>query len=150
MDVGVITWTALISGYFRGGWEHDGWDAVSRMEAANLRLNRISYNLILNQAGKKVSYRDGEIPTTIRLFSRMIESGVRPNTATYTILLEPLVREQMWYEADKVVKMMEQLRFLPDKKELRELLKKVKFRRRLDYETVTQRLKRQAMEGRQG
>jgi hypothetical protein len=56
----------------------------------------------------------------------------------------------MWYEADKVVKMMEQLRFLPDKKELRELLKKVKFRRRLDYETVTQRLKRQAMEGRQG
>lgn len=146
LDVGVHAWTALISGYFRGGWIQDGWDAVRRMDEAQLKFNLVTYNLVLQQAGEKASVDNSGIPTTMTIFSRMIQEGVRPSSDTYIILLTPLMRNKLWTEADKVVAMMEKLRFMPDKKPLRELLKKVKFRRGLDWETPAQARKRRMKE----
>jgi len=139
--VGQITWTALIAGYFKGGWEADGWNAVQRMEDANLTLNRVAYNVILRAAGDTVEMGPNG-STTIRVFKKMVQDGVRPNSATYSIVLAPLMKAKWWSEADKVVDIMEELRFAPEKNSLREMLKKVKFRRPLDWETPKQKQKR--------
>lgn len=132
---GVPTWTGLISGYFRGGWEQDGWDAVRRMEADRLRLNRTAYNMILRQAGEsRISSKSsappssgssGEQPITMKLFKRMIEDGVTPNSDTYVIMLGPLLKARRVAEAKEVVKEMRKQRFSPDKGALKGLVNRV-------------------------
>ena len=128
--VGVVTWTALVSGYFRGGWVEDGWNAVRRMEEDNLKLNRVSYNVILRQSGERSSGGGGgEAQMTLRIFNKMIRDGVRPNADTYTVVLLPLIRAQLWDDADDVVHVMEQQGFKPEKSYLKRLIKQVRERR---------------------
>ena len=126
---GVVTWTGLISGYFRGGWSRDGWDAVDRMEnEERLRLNRVSYNLILRQAGEgKIT--PGAEPVTSRIFKRMVADGITPNSDTYVIMLGPLLRARLWPSANEVVREMYKQGFKPEKGALISLVKKAKFKR---------------------
>ena len=71
MNTSVVTWTSLISGYFRGGWDQDAWDAVDRMKRAGLPLNRVGYNIILHEGGRGKEW-------VMRLFRRMIKEGITP------------------------------------------------------------------------
>ena len=140
--VGVITWTALISGYFRGGWEEDGWDAVRRMEDSGNKLNRAGYNTLLVRAGAHVEFDSQSRPNMMRIFEKMVREGVRPTVDTYTIVLTPLVKAKWWNETDRVVAVMDELRYVPETGVLKDLLKRVKFRRDHHWETPRQREKR--------
>jgi pentatricopeptide repeat protein len=134
MKVGVVTWTGLISGYFRGGWEDDGWAAVRRMETQGLRLNRVAYNVILRQAGESPRAGSASGPKEslpVKLFKRMIDEGVQPSSDTFVILLTPMVRGKRWNETDWVIKKMEKVGFVPEKAALRTLLRKIRLRRSL-------------------
>lgn len=148
MKVGMITWTGLISGYFRGGWEKDGWNAVQRMNAAGLKLDRVGYNIILRQAGGLDSSRGkrgakGVSSTSgggvggreteswgMGVFRQMIRDGVRPNSDTYTIVLGAMVRSGRWDEADKVIQEMQRQGYKVEKGNLRSLINKIKARKR--------------------
>jgi pentatricopeptide repeat protein len=127
MKVGVITWTALVSGYFRGGWEEDAWAAVKRMEDQGLPLNRVAYNILLRQSGDVAQERGKG--WSISLFERMIKEGVNPSSDTYVIVLAPLIRAKRWNLADNVVRHMDKLGFVPEKAALRMLIRKVRQRR---------------------
>ncbi|GFZ47842.1 hypothetical protein JCM24511_05589 [Saitozyma sp. JCM 24511] len=127
MKIGVITWTALISGYFRGGWEEDAWAAVKRMEDQGMPLNRVAYNILLRQSGDIAQERGKG--WSISLFERMIKQGVNPSSDTYVIVLAPLIRAKRWNLADNVVRHMDKLGFVPEKGGLRMLIRKVRQRR---------------------
>ena len=125
----VITWTGLISGYFRGGWEEDGWHAVDRMERLHgIQLTRTAYNVVLRQAGLgKIA--PGTMPVTPKLFKRMQQDGVIPNSDTYVIMLEPLIRAKLWAEAQGVLAVMRQQGFQPEKGHLIGLMKRTRLHR---------------------
>ncbi len=126
---GVVTWTGLISGYFLGGWEQDGWDAVDRMEREQgLLLNRVAYHVIIRQAGQG-KLTPGTTPVTPKLFKRMMEDGITPNAETYQIMLEPLLKARLFPEATQVVRNMKRLRFVPEKSQLINLVKRARLKR---------------------
>jgi len=122
MNTSVVTWTSLISGYFRGGWDQDAWDAVDRMKRAGLPLNRVGYNIILHEGGRGKEW-------VMRLFRRMIKEGITPVDDTYLILLAPMVRGQRWEEAEEVVEEMRRLKYRPEKGALASLVKRVHARK---------------------
>ena len=126
----VHMWTALISGYFRGQWIEDGWDAVRRMEATGLRLNRVGYNVILRQAGESIIEEGRYVePPTRRIFRKMIKEGIVPNNDTYVIMLIPLIKARLWSDCHEVIQTMGFLGFEPEKKHLKGLLKRVRLKR---------------------
>jgi len=127
----VVTWTGLLSGYFRGGWEEDGWEAVDRMEKGQgIQLNRVAYHVILRQAGEG-KLPAGAAPVTPRLFKRMLDDGITPNSDTYVLMLEPLLRAKRFEEARKVLREMKFRKFQPEKSSLINLVKKARFKRAL-------------------
>lgn len=131
MRVGEVPWTSLISGYFRGGWDGDAWTAIKRMEDDQVALNRVGYNMVLRELGKRVRPpRLAEEGHSLlwEMFERMIKR-VKPNADTYLIVLIPLVRAKRWDEADKVVKDMKDRGFVPEKSALRAVLNRVKLRK---------------------
>jgi pentatricopeptide repeat protein len=125
--VGAVTWTGLVSGYFRGGWEADGWNALRRMETSNLSLNRVCYNIILKQAGEG-SIPTGAEPISIRIFRKMIEEGVEPNGDTYYITLEALMRAKRFDESAEVVRQMQVYGYEPEKNNLKRAVRHVKLK----------------------
>lgn len=122
MNTTVVTWTSLISGYFRGGWDRDAWDAVDRMEREGLPLNRVGYNIILHEGGRGKEW-------VMRLFRRMIKEGITPVDDTYLILLAPMVRGKRWEEADEVLEEMQRLKYRPEKGALSTLVKRIRARK---------------------
>lgn len=120
MTITQVTWTSLISGYFRGGWQTDAWAALDRMGRSGVSLNRVGYNIIL---------KHGQGSWCLRMFERMIKEGVSPNSDTYLIVLTPLVHKKQWDEADGVVREMARLGFRPEKGALRRLVNRVEARR---------------------
>lgn len=52
MTVGVVPWTSLVGGYYRGGWVADAKQARLRMKDHNIELNRVGYNMLLREAGR--------------------------------------------------------------------------------------------------
>lgn len=110
-------WTALIGGYFSGGWDLDGWDALARMKANGHRLNDKAWNIVLKQLtrGTKVSPTqraelerrgaagDGDNSTRIRLFRQMVREGVVPNADTYYIMLDSLIKGKRTIEVMDVL-----------------------------------------------
>ncbi|EIW71165.1 hypothetical protein TREMEDRAFT_28279 [Tremella mesenterica DSM 1558] len=138
LRVGVETWTALVSGYFNGGWEADGWDAVSRMETSGRRFNQVGYNMILRQAGlmdvqKNTwplgGWRRGQESLQYKVFKKMVDDGVTPNNDTYVITLMSMLKMRRWAEADYVEEVMDRQKFSAEKGNLRGLLKMVRLRR---------------------
>lgn len=120
MSVTQVTWTSLISGYFRGGWEADAWSTIERMGRSKARLNRVGYNMILKQ---------GQGAWCVKVFQKMVSEGVLPNSDTFVIVLAPLVHKKQWSEADKVVQEMKRMGYSPDKGALRRLVNRVETRR---------------------
>jgi pentatricopeptide repeat protein len=55
MMVGVVPWTSLIGGYYRGGWLADAKQALARMKGQRVELNRVGYNMLLREAGRIAS-----------------------------------------------------------------------------------------------
>lgn len=124
MKVTVQAWTALISGYFRGGWEKDAWAAVKRMDGYGVRLNRVGYNILL-QEGR---HSDSDTPSEswpLKVFRRMIKDGVVPNDDTYLILLGPMVEKAKWNEADAVLVEMQRMRYYPTRGAVTSLVKRI-------------------------
>lgn len=140
----VPMWTALIGGYFGGGWDLDGWDALSRMKASGHRLNDKAWNIVLKQLtlGTKVgpAQRQEQLrrgmgdtggggSTVIRLFRQMVGEGVVPNADTYFIVLDSLVRAKRSVEVGEVLADMNRREF----ETRRPALKRMLFRaRKLD------------------
>ncbi|OCF45796.1 hypothetical protein I317_00284 [Kwoniella heveanensis CBS 569] len=124
MKTNEVTWTGLIAGYFRGGWEVDAWDAVKRMNRAGLRLNRVGYNMLLRESGK-----GGGRTGILKLWKNMLEDGVSPNSDTYLLALTPLVLEKRWNEAEEVLLEMDKRRFKPEKGALASIVAKARSRR---------------------
>ena len=127
-----VTWTALLAGYFRGGWDADGWDAFERMKQAKVHLNRVAYNVILRQAGLRRSDRTRgdqfaaeREAWSVTLFKQMIHEGVMPNSDTYVIVLGPLCEQRRWEEARWIRDEMLRLGFRPEKGALQSLLRRV-------------------------
>lgn len=56
MSVGVVPWTSLIGGYYRGGWLVDAKQARLRMKGDRVELNRVGYNMLLREAGRIASF----------------------------------------------------------------------------------------------
>jgi pentatricopeptide repeat protein len=122
--VTVVTWTTLISGYFRGGWESNAWQAVKRMEDNGVYLNRVAYNVILREAGRARSsggFENAEGPL-IKIFRRMVREGTEPNGDTYYIVLDALSRGKKWKEAGEVVREMNRFGWKPEKGNLKKVL----------------------------
>lgn len=120
MRVSTVTWTSLVSGYFRGGWDQDAWAALARMERSGERLNRVAYNMIFKQ---------GRGNWIIKMFERMIKDGIHPNSDTFVILLTPLVASKQWDLADQVVAELRRIDLRLDKGALRRLISRVEARR---------------------
>ncbi|WVF69705.1 hypothetical protein IAT40_004484 [Kwoniella sp. CBS 6097] len=123
MKTNEVTWTGLIAGYFRGGWEVDAWDAVGRMDRAGFKLNRVGYNMLLRESGK------GGGTGILRLWRKMLEDGVSPNSDTYLLALTPLVVEKRWLEAEEVLREMDRRRFKPEKGGLATIVARARSRR---------------------
>lgn len=122
----VPMWTALVGGYFGGGWDLDGWDALSRMRNSGHRLNDKAWNIVLKQLtrGSKVDpaqrqerirrstgEQGGDGSTVIRLFRQMVREGVVPNADTYYILLDALIKAKRRDEIQEVLDDMERRSF---------------------------------------
>ena len=130
--VSVVTWTGLIGGYFRGRWEDDAWAALERMHQAGVKLNRVSYNMILKEAGEASHRKRGESQPkraltgaeawTVTMMRRMIDQGISPNSDTYTIVLGPLIDDKRWQEAEWVKGEMSRVGFVPEKRALQHQL----------------------------
>lgn len=120
MKVTEVTWTSLISGYFRGGWEQDAWAAVDRMKRGGWNLNRVGYNMILKQ---------GKGAWSLKILEQMISEGIKPNSDTFAIVLMPLVTSRQWNEADRVIGIMREFGFRAEKGALAKLVKRAELRR---------------------
>ncbi|BEJ12008.1 hypothetical protein CspHIS471_0204680 [Cutaneotrichosporon sp. HIS471] len=111
-------WTALVGGYFCGGWDIDGWDALKRMKVNGHKLNDKAFNIILRQLtrGPKVDQtdvkkralygvddKDGGGSTAIRVFRQMVREGNVPTADTYMIILDPLTRSRRVSEVKEVL-----------------------------------------------
>ncbi|WVQ98145.1 hypothetical protein IAU59_005267 [Kwoniella sp. CBS 9459] len=123
MKTNEVTWTGLIAGYFRGGWEVDAWDAVNRMSRAGFKPNRVGYNMLLRESGK------GAGTGVSKLWRKMIEDGVSPNSDTYVLALTPLVLAKRWDEVDEVLREMDRRGFRPEKGALANIVARAKSRR---------------------
>jgi pentatricopeptide repeat protein len=121
LKAGIVTWTGLISGYFKGGWVDDGWDAIRRMGETGLKLNRVGYNVVLRQAQERA-----EVGLPVRLLRKMVSDGARPNGDTWAIVLGPMVKGKRWDEAKQVVGEMDKLGFRPETTALRGLVGRVR------------------------
>ncbi|GMK57253.1 hypothetical protein CspeluHIS016_0400870 [Cutaneotrichosporon spelunceum] len=114
----VPMWTALVSGYFCGGWDMDGWDALKRMKVSGHKLNDKAFNIILKQltrgpkldpveVRKRVVYgmsdKGGGGSTAIRVFRQMVREGNVPNADTYSIILDPLTKARRVSEVEEVL-----------------------------------------------
>ncbi|WVN89383.1 uncharacterized protein L203_104606 [Cryptococcus depauperatus CBS 7841] len=117
-----VTWTALISGYFRGGWESDAWEALARMERLGIRLNRIGYNMLL----KQVSGTEEGLRTVMSLWRRLLKEGINPNSDTYWLVLSPLVKERKMEQIDEVLAEMKSRGYRAEKGALARLLDNIR------------------------
>ncbi|WWC68034.1 uncharacterized protein I206_101953 [Kwoniella pini CBS 10737] len=132
MNINEVTWTGLISGYIKNGWEKNGYDTIARMEKSGLRLNRIGYNILLKQFSSIDSSPviGGQSSQGImKLWSRMLKDGITPNSDSYLLILNPLVTGGRWAEADQVINEMQKRVFRVEKGSLKRLVEKVKNRR---------------------
>lgn len=130
-------WTALVGGYFCGGWDLDGWDALKRMKASGHRLNDKAFNIILKQltrgpkanaaeVNKRVLYGMGETgsggSTAIRVFRQMVREGSVPNADTYSIILDPLIKAKRVSEVEEVLAEVDRRAFQTQRPSLRRML----------------------------
>jgi pentatricopeptide repeat protein len=129
MKVTVQAWTSLISGYFRGGWEKDAWSTVNRMDSYGVRLNRVGYNILL-QEGRHSRFDTVGESWPLKVFRRMVKDGVIPNDDTYLILLGPMVEKERWTEADLVLAEMRRLRYYPTRGAVTSLVRSIHARNR--------------------
>ncbi|CAK9786180.1 hypothetical protein CC85DRAFT_23249 [Cutaneotrichosporon oleaginosum] len=130
-------WTALVGGYFCGGWDLDGWDAIKRMKASGHRLNDKAFNIILKQltrgpksgapeANNRVLFGMGDAEgggsTAIRVFRQMVREGGAPNADTYSIILDPLVKAKRVSEVKEVLGEMERRAFQTQRPSLKRMI----------------------------
>ncbi|WWC86812.1 uncharacterized protein L201_001691 [Kwoniella dendrophila CBS 6074] len=133
MKINEITWTGLISGYFKSGWEKNGWDTISRMEKNGFKLNRIGYNICFRQftlsnANNK-SQTGGTSQGIMKLWNKMLNDKITPNSDSYLLVLTPLVVEKRWVEANEVLDVMRRRGFRVEKGALQNIVNRVRDRR---------------------
>ncbi|ORX33959.1 hypothetical protein BD324DRAFT_637794 [Kockovaella imperatae] len=129
VKVDLFSWASLIGGYFRGGWSEEGWDAVRRMEAAGVKMNQTAYNLVIQEAGKKVARRHGSERIGLEIVKRMLVEKVFPGRKSWELLLEPLVKAEYWNTAQEAYTLMENTRSAPDSPLLRKIQKHLQWKR---------------------
>ncbi|AFR97518.1 hypothetical protein C343_05661 [Cryptococcus neoformans C23] len=131
MQTNEVTWTALASGYFRGGWEADGWEALARMNRLGIKLHRVGYNMLLKQATGSVDSNGGDddVETIMKLWRRMLHDGVIPNSDSYLIVLTKLVQMDRRKEIEEVMREMRQRGFRPEKGALVRIVESISRRR---------------------
>ncbi|WWC59558.1 uncharacterized protein I303_102114 [Kwoniella dejecticola CBS 10117] len=139
MKINEVTWTGLISGYFKNGWEKNGYDTIARMEKTGLKLNRIGYNILFRQfsststnsaAGKDRNVITGEASQGImKLWNKMLDDRITPNSDSYLLVLTPLVTGRRWNEATQVLEEMQKRGFRVEKGALKRIVDRVKNRR---------------------
>ena len=113
VPVSIVTWTGLASGYFRGGWVAEGFDAIRRMRTSGTRPNRVAYNMILRNvadlpSGQARGY--GGL-SSLEILKTMKADGAKPDADTWFIILDGLARSRKWEEARLAVQEMEASRF---------------------------------------
>ncbi|ODO08676.1 hypothetical protein L198_00409 [Cryptococcus wingfieldii CBS 7118] len=119
MRTNEVTWTALISGYFYGGWDGQAWEAIERMERLGIRLNRVAYNMMLRQLGTG----EGEtVDTMMMLWHKLLRQKINPNSDTYLLLLSALSSASRWAEVDEVMREMTRREYKPEKGALARLI----------------------------
>ena len=133
VEITVFTWASLIGGYFTGGWSHDGWDAVRRMEEAGVAFNRVAYNMIIKEAGKTIQDPKADVTIGMEIVKRMMRDRIYPGHKTWELLLLPLVKAEKWETAQQIVDMMQVTRTTTASKELQKLLFSVQWRRKWKY-----------------
>ncbi|WVQ69365.1 uncharacterized protein L199_007582 [Kwoniella botswanensis] len=126
MRVNEVTWTGLISGYFKNGWIQNGWDTITRMERNGTRLNRIGYNICFKEYTTTGGQGGGGI---MRLWNKMIKSGISPNSDSYLLVLTTLIHQRNWQDADKVLVEMNKRGFKAEKGALQTIVDRVRNRR---------------------
>ncbi len=134
-------WTALVGGYFCGGWDLDGWDALKRMKASGHRLNDKAFNIILKQltrgpkgsaeeADKRVLYGMGDAggggSTAIRVFRQMVREGGVPSAETYSIILDPLTKSKRAGEVAEVLAEMDRRAFTTQRPSLLRMIERAR------------------------
>ncbi|KAE8538994.1 hypothetical protein D1P53_005364 [Cryptococcus gattii VGV] len=131
MQTNEVTWTALASGYFRGGWEADGWEALARMNRLGIKMHRVGYNMLLKQAAGSIdSYGgDADVETVMKLWRRMLHDGVVPNSDSYLIVLTKLVQTDRRKEIEEIMREMRQRGFRPEKGALVRIVESINRRR---------------------
>lgn len=112
----VASWTALISGYFRGGWDLEGFRTVERMYQSGFKLNLTGYNIVIGHALTK-TWNEGEytdlqsVTPGLRVFRRMINENVVPTADTYSMMLGSLLRQERVEEVREVLVEMDRRGF---------------------------------------
>lgn len=121
LNVGIVPWTSLIGGYFKGGWNHDAKLAMGRMKHhGGVNLNRVGYNMLLRETR--------ESDETMDLFREMLENGIKPNGDTYSLILDRLTRQAAWEQAGQVVKHMREAGFIPEKLTIKRAIKRLEMK----------------------
>lgn len=113
VPVSVVTWTGLISGYFRGGWYNEGFQAIQRMRQQGARPNRVAYNMILRTLADapNSNARGFSRLSTLDILKMMKADGAKPDADTWYIILDGLVRAKKWDEGKMAVREMEAAKF---------------------------------------
>ncbi|KIR43030.1 hypothetical protein I307_04165 [Cryptococcus deuterogattii 99/473] len=131
MQTNEVTWTALASGYFRGGWEADGWEALARMNRLGIKMHRVGYNMLLKQAAGSIDSNggDADVETVMKLWRRMLHDGVIPNSDSYLIVLTKMVQMDRKKEIEEIMREMRQRGFRPEKGALVRIVESINRRR---------------------
>lgn len=123
----ITTWTSLASGYFRANMIKEGLNTLKRAQAKGIKLDRVGYNMLFRSIIFTDSVPPAELDRILRgqtrqaehslgnatnteaalfLLRNMIDSHVEPDTDTWFIILDGLVRQEKWSEGEVVIRLM--------------------------------------------
>lgn len=126
----VITYTALLSGYFRANMDQQGMTVLKRMERDGILMNRVTYNMILrvlvnNDVDGRIMHKamkratrgrssDSNLPGAWgSIIETMLARSITPNQDTWYIILAGLHRVGRSDEAREALLEMERQGFRP-------------------------------------
>jgi pentatricopeptide repeat protein len=123
----VITYTALLDGYFRANKPQAGVGVLKQMERDGILLNKVTYNMILRSivnsnvdsrlVDKAIKHMGGSSSPFQGAYSSiinaMLKSNAVPDDDTWFIILSGLHRAERFDEAEEVMKEMDRQRFKP-------------------------------------
>ncbi|XP_021300094.1 pentatricopeptide repeat-containing protein At4g38150-like [Herrania umbratica] len=116
----VVAHTAVIEAYANAGHCKEALKGFMRMLASGVAPNAYTYTVLIKglAAGDAKHLGDAK-----KYLMEMLEKGIRPNAGTYMAVFEAFARVEKVDEAKDFLERMEEKGFVPDEKDVREVLR---------------------------